>query len=279
MNRDKRIAYDVVQSVFKAHAAPEIADRPPSVQNPIVYPVGGLALILIFLFNFNRSRRLRGSLRRIFLYQHGFYTELKENRKISGWYTLLVSLITCAVLAIIFSSITFKFREKLIVNEILSLVIANESLKEKLIWLIWHPIWFIIIATVILYLLFCLWILTLRITYFILGRSLPIGQFHTMVFWTTANFLWLLPVTPIYFRIISRPNWIPFALWLLVLFIAWYFVRMFRAMKVVYSLSYFKTAFLVLILIVILFGGVAWYYDRNYALFDYLPVYWSFIKV
>jgi hypothetical protein len=53
---------------------------------------------------------------------------------------------------------------------------------------------------------------------------------------------------------------------------------MFRAIKVVYSLSYLKAGFLILILFVVLFGAVGWYYDRNFALFDYLPVYWNVIK-
>ncbi|MFQ6113471.1 MAG: glycoside hydrolase family 2 protein [bacterium] len=279
MNREKRLAYDVVESVFKANPTPEIARNQPPTRNPIIYPIGGLALILIFLFNYNRSRRLRGNLRRIFLYPHGFYIELKDNRKISVWHTFLIGLLTCAIWGIILSSIAFKCRQLLIFNEILSLVAGNEFIKQKLIWLIWNPVWFIVIGAGGLYLTFCLWILALKISHFILGRRLPLSQFFTMVFWVSANFLWLLPVTPIYFRIISRPNWTLPALWLLVFFIAWYFARSFRAIKVVYSLSYFKAGILVILLFLILFGGVGWYYHRDYALFDYLPVYWSLVKI
>ncbi|MFQ5823095.1 MAG: glycoside hydrolase family 2 TIM barrel-domain containing protein [bacterium] len=277
INREKRIAFDVIKSVFKAGQPQQRTPRMPAMQSPIVYTIGGLALILILLFNFNRSRRLRGNLRRIFLYPHGFYTELKEHRKISVWHTFLLGMITCTVLSIIISSFAFRFRQDLIFNEILNLFFRNEVIKLKLIWLIWNPLGFIIIVTGLFYLIFCLLILSLRITSYILGQSLPIGQFFTLVFWASANFLWLLPTTPIYSRIISRPNWIVPAICLLLLFILWYFVRIFRGLKVVFSLSYFKTGLLIVILFMILMGGLGWYYERNHALFDYFPLYWNFI--
>ncbi|MFQ5751659.1 MAG: glycoside hydrolase family 2 TIM barrel-domain containing protein, partial [bacterium] len=275
--RQKRIAYEIVQSEFKKNQPIQIPAHAHQIQNPVVYPIFGTALILLFLFNFNRSRRLRGNLRRIFVYPHGFYTELKDNRKISLWHTFLLSFITCTVMSIILSSIAFNFRKDLIFNEIFNLFIGSNSIKFQLIRLIWRPLFFILTVTLALYLMYFLMIIIFRVTSFVLDQSLPIGQFFTLVFWASANFVWLLPITPIYFRILNHTNWAVPAILLLVVFIMWSGARMLRGVQVVFMLNLVQAIFLFFILFVLIFGGIGWYYDSKYALFDYFPLYWSFI--
>jgi hypothetical protein len=276
-NGAKRLAYEVVHSEFRGDKPPAISSRVKPQQNPIVYPVAGLALVLIFLFNFNRSRRLRKNLRRIFVHPHGFYTEIRENRKVPAWHTFLLSFLTCVILGVMLSSLAFLLKQNLLFDEILNLFVANDSLKVKLIWLIWEPPWFILIVTGLLFLLFTVFAFLLKITAFALSRPLPTSQYFTMTSWASANFIWLLPIVPIYYRILINPHWVIPAFWTLVLFLAWFGVRMFRGIKVLYSLSYTQMGLVVFFFCLLIFGGLAWYYDRNQALFDYWPYYWNLI--
>jgi len=278
-DREERIAYDAVKSIFKNNRLLKISapsDEPP---NPNIYPIVGLTLILVFLFNFQRSRRLRGNLRRVFLYPHGFYVELTERRRTSALHTLLISLTVCSILSIISSSILFNYRNEFVFNEILNLLIGSVDLKLQLIWLIWKPAWFLIVSTLVFYLTFAFLTLVLRITSFVLGQNLPFGQFFTLVFWSNANFIWLLPIVPIYFRIISQTSWAAPAILVLFLFVLWACGRLLRGLKVVYSLSFLKVGILTIILSAVILGGIGWHYNVEYALFDYVPIYRQIIAV
>lgn len=275
LGRERRIAYDAVKSNFAANQPLRLTARLPGAQNPNSYPILGLAMILFFLFNFQRSRKLRGNLRRVFLYPHGFYMELKEKRKTPTLHTVLLSLMICLIQSIVLSSILFNYRESSFANNILNLLVDPVELKLRLMWLIWRPMWFIGIFTVIFYLAYCLVTLFLRIISSGLGVRLPVGQFFTLTFWSNANFIWLLPIMPIYFRIINQTSWTVAAISIWVLFFLWACLRFFRGLRVVYALSVFKAAVLAIILLAIVLGGIGWYYDVNHALFDYLPMYWQ----
>lgn len=277
MAREKRMAFAAAEAIFKNQQLPDSQDYLPYRPNPNIYPIGGLGLILFFLFNLNRSRRLRGNLRRIFLYPHGFYMELRDRRKIPLLQTLLLSVVVCGLVSILLSSIAFRFREDALLNESLDLLIGSNSVKHELASLIWRPLSFILTAAAALFVSYCALSLFLKIIAFVIAENLPVRQFFTQVVWASANFVWLLPIVPIYFRIISKDSWSEYAIGFVLLFVLWFGIRLFRSVRMVYNLSFSGMLFLCLILSIILLGGVWWYLDSHFALFDYLPIYWNWM--
>lgn len=276
--RQKRMSYEVVESVFNELEPVRVTFRAVGKQNPNIFPILGLLMILVFLFNFNRSRRFRINLRRIFIYPHGFYMELKENRKIAVWHSFLLSLLICMILSIITASIAFRFREDLVFNELLSLFVPSDVVKQKVIWLIWRPKVFIPVLFGFFYFGSLFLILILRIAAFVLGQRVPLSQFFALIFWVAANLILLLPFVPIYYRIINHSQWVTPAMVLIFLFLLWFAGRLFRGVKVIFSMSLVQSLVLVFILLVVVLGGIWWYYDVNYAAFDYLPLYWRIIN-
>ncbi len=278
LNREKRLARDVVEGIFKQSSPRKLSVRLPEQESPSVYPIVGLGLVLVFLFNFNRSRRLRGNLKRIFSHPHGFYTEVRENRKVPSGHTFLLSILTTAVLSILLSSIIFNLRMSLMFDEILDLVVASAVWKQRIIWLAWQPGVCLAILSALLYTLFFCAVVLLKVTGFLLGRSLPFGQYATILFWACASFVWLLPVAPIFYRVIDQTPWTPFVLAVVVLFVLWFSVRLFRAVKVVLGLSWFRSVLLFAVALVVVGGGLGLYYDQKSALFDYVPMYWDILR-
>jgi hypothetical protein len=167
--RKARIAYQVVESKFTDTKPVRMSVQIPEPKSPVIFPVAGLILILLFLFNFNRNRRLRGNLRRIFVYPQGFYVELSENRKVTVWHTVLFCVIACCSLAVILSSILYNFRENVIFDSWLNLNIHADPVKSWIVWAVWHPGAAIVVFIVGLFFLFALIILVLRTTAFLLG--------------------------------------------------------------------------------------------------------------
>lgn len=271
--RENRVAYGTVRSFFLKQPPRPLTSKPVETQNPIIYPVAGLGVILLFLFNLNRDNRFRGNLRRVFLYPHGFHMELRERRKVPFSHTVLVGFTVCMLLSIIVSGIAFRFRLDLLLNSMLDLFIAPMEMKLIVSRLIWTPIFFIPAFCLFLFGLYTLVALFLKLLAFVFSENLPLSQFYALVIWDTANFVWLLPIVPIYYRIISQTNWAGYAILFVSLFAFWMLVRMFRSVRVLYNLSLFNALFMAFILGILILGGCWWYIDDRYATFDYLPSY------
>ncbi len=273
--RSPRVAYKAVQ----AHFLNENAGGTPFFahvrRSPQMYPVLGVGLILAFLFNYNRSRRLRGNLRRIFLYPHGFYVELRDQRKISAWHTWLIGVTISVMFGLILSGIFFHLRTDVLFSQLLPLLVSSDSLLRQLVWLTWHPLLSVAVFSGLTLLGFGVMILSLRLVAFVFGQRLPIVQFYTLVFWAAASFLWLLPLAPIYYRILDQTAWSSAAYIVPLLFGLWFLGRLFRAVRVVFGLSRAKAVLLVGVLVTTVLAGVGSYYDSRHALFDYLQLYWS----
>jgi hypothetical protein len=250
----------------------------PEVGSPNIFPIAGLALVLLFLFNFNRDRRLRGNLRRIFIYPQGFYTELRDNRKIAVGHTILFCIILCGNLAIVLCSLLYNFRKSEIFDAFVSLFVHSDDLKTNLAWIIWHPVIAIPLVAVYIFLCFTLLILVLRLVAFLLGLNRTILQFFTLIFWCSASFVWTLPIVPIFYRIISQTTWTGFALLYIVIMFIWFLGRLFRGSQVMLALPTLKALLLGLFIVTFLFGGSLWYYNHKYALFEYTGFYWQVIQ-
>jgi hypothetical protein len=275
LNREKRFSCEVVESVFKENQTKKLSAQLPEFIRPNIFPVTGLALILLILFNVNRSRKLRGNLRRIFFYPHGFFMELRDNRKVSNYHTLLLILVSITTIGIVCASIAFHFRNNSLFDEFLNLVTGTDIIKSNFIWLTWHPAYFLMTSIVLLFVFYLGLVILLKISSIIMGQRLPMSQFATLVSWVGACFLWLLPIVPIYYRIINQTTWGMVALIVFSLFIVWFVIRLFRAVKIVFALSLVRAVLFGIVFSVIIFGGLAWYYDKTHAFFDYLPFYWK----
>lgn len=274
LDGSKRLSYDIVAEYFSGKPGRRGASPKSSDSNPVVYPVVGISLILLFLFNFNRSKKLRGNLKRIFFYPHGFFSELRENRKVSYWHTFLLSLMTSVALGIITSSFAFYFRNSSVANDFMNLVLQSETTKLMLIRLCWQPLLSIPVFTCIWYSCFGCLILLLKLTSVVIGHYLSLSQLWILVFWSSANFLWLLPTIPIYYRLLEETHWFAVATLLVVVLLVWFCIRLLRGLKLVFHLSLFNAGVLTIILATLTVGVLAYHFQEETALFDYLPMYW-----
>ncbi len=271
---NKRLAFDVVQGFFAGTKDRRLDLEPAPEQNPALYPLIGIALILIFLFNFHRNRRLHGNLRRIFFYSHGFYSEVREQRKISAGQTFFVCGMSSLILGIILSGIGFHLRTSLVFDSFMNLLLGADALKGGLARLIWSPALSVPLFSILVMSGFGLLVVVLKLATAILGRRLRVGQLFTFTVWAGANFLWLLPVVPIFHRILAQTGWGVLAIILVAGFLGWFGLRLFNAVRITLGLSLPRTGVLVAVMLMLTVGSAALYYHEQVALFDYLPLYW-----
>jgi hypothetical protein len=183
------------------------------------------------------------------------------------------------IVATLLSGFCYAYRENMIFDQFLNLLVADPVWKARAIWLIWHPGWFIAIGTAGLFILGTMAAVFLRILGFFLGRGLPAVQYYTFVFWTSANLLLLGIVAPFFYRLLLYSDFAAPMMFVVIITFLWLAGRYFRGMRVIYTMSILRTAIIFGIIAGGLIVSLVLYYQRNEAIFEYAKYYWQMLNV
>ncbi|MDZ7266045.1 MAG: hypothetical protein ONB48_01755 [candidate division KSB1 bacterium] len=273
-----RLAFKVVQAHNRKDVNPVVVTKQVASGSSGVFQITGILLILILLYFIQRDRRLQDNLRRVFVHPHGFYIDVYENRKVAPFLTVLLGMAESAVLALLFTQVCYAFRHQLIFDHVLDLFVGGPAAKAFLVWLIWNPGWFLLLATTGFFLAGLLLALLLRLLGVFMGSSLTLSQYFTFVFWVSANLLLLAPIAPVFHRLLLMPDFVRPVLFVVACLLLWLAGRAFRVLRVIYMISFLRTALLCLLVFGGLLSALLLYYDQTQALFDYAKYYFAMAK-
>lgn len=274
----RRPVFQLVQAFNRGDRRPMMMARSVATVYPQEYPIVGLAVVLVLLFYLNRDRRLRGNLQRMFVHPHGFYVDINENRKVPPFLSALLGVAEGCIIALLLSGFCYANRTNLAFDQFLNLLIGDPAWKARVVWLIWHPSWFIAIVTAGLFALGLVAAVVMRILGFFLGRSLPVMQYFTFVFWTASNLLVLGIIAPFFYRLLLYKDFAAPLLFLISAVLLWLAARFFRGMRVIYTMSIPRTMIIFGILVGGLVLSLVLYYQRHEALFEYGKYYWRMLE-
>ncbi|MDZ7362168.1 MAG: hypothetical protein ONB46_15800 [candidate division KSB1 bacterium] len=277
-NGQRRPAFQLVQAFNRGDRRPMIMPRNVATVYPQEYPIVGLAVVLVLLFYLNRDRRLRGNLQRMFVHPHGFYVDINENRKVPPFLSALLGVAEGCIIALLLSGFCYANRTNLVFDQFLNLLIGDPAWKARVVWLIWHPSWFIAVVTSGLFALGLAAAVVMRILGFFLGRSLPVMQYFTFVFWTSSNLLVLSMIAPFFYRLLLYKDFSAPLLFLITAVLLWLVARFFRGMRVIYTMSVPRMMIIFGILVGGLVLSLVFYYQRNEAFFEYGKYYWQMLE-
>ncbi len=271
--REKRLAYDAVRSVFRGEKYVALPLGTYSRGAPIIYVLAGFVVLIGMAYIYNASRRFRESLNRSVLNSYNFYADVRDQRSVSLAHSTLLGVVVSLALAIVASSLLFHFRESLVLDYLLSSLLVADTLKKWVVELIWSPLRFIAIGGG---LFFIALVLLAGVVHFLrLFVRTHIFPFHayTVTMWATAPFLILVPVGMILYRVIESSMYVIPALILVAFLFLWVFLRFLKGIALILDVFPVK-AYIVGVLVVAALGGAA------YAYYDYAqsaPMYVSFV--
>jgi hypothetical protein len=274
----RRPVFQLAQAFNRGDRRPMMMPRHIATIYPQEYPIVGLAVALVLLFYLNRDRRLRGNLQRMFVHPHGFYVDINENRKVPLFLSALLGVAEGCIIALLLSGFCYANRTNLAFDQFLNLLIGDPAWKARVVWLIWHPSWFIAVVTAGLFALGLAAAVVMRILGFFLGRSLPMTQYFTFVFWTASNLLVLGMIAPFFYRLLLYKDFSAPLLFLITAVLLWLAARFFRGMRVIYTMSIPRTMIIFGILVGGLVLSLVLYYQRNEALLEYGKYYWQMLE-
>ena len=269
-----RPAASVCEAHFRQQKYPTLIVTEGEKDEPILFVLIGLFALVLFLLLLKNDRRYREYLRRIFLFPHGFYIDLMENRQVNFPLTLITGVINFLLPALIIASAAFYARTQPLFDHFLSWLFKDPDVKYRVIWLIWKPQYLIPLLTIGMLSLAILQSLLIKFIVVLQRRSIRLRQIVAFCLWLPSNLLFLFPLSIAVFRTLERQNLHLAVAIAIILVLLWLFLRMLRGLRVMlqYSVGQMFLLFLFLGAAVAVLGMLL---ERNSSFISYIKYFFS----
>lgn len=269
----KRFSFRVTQSCLMGDRKKSVSLTPEPGEQPDIFILISLLLILLFLFVYKRNRRIRINISRSLFHPHGFFTDIRENRKFPVFDSIFILIIVSGTLSVITSSIAFYLRSDLTTDKILNLLINGAEIKTGVIRISWSPELALICFFILTILLIHLAAIFIKFLAIMVSRRLCISQCITFSCWTTSIFIFLLPLAILFYRLLVTTDIGAPLPAVIGLFILWHFLRFIKGMKALYFIPLRKILLFFGGINIIFWGCLILYLQHINAIIDYLRMY------
>ncbi len=268
--RQKRLAYNILRALFNKEKEPLLNAGSFTESSPVSFILIGLFIGVILAFFLNRFRRFREYLLRSLLRPYNFYADIRDQRIMSSFQTVVLGIAICLTFGIYTGSVLYFFRYDELTQYILMIIIPSVELQESLFRTIWMPELLMLIISVNCFVVLYLLSFMLRIFAFFLRARVFFTDAMTISIWSAVPYLLLLPIAFVLIRIlVIWPDGIWAVLALQFLIKIWVLLRFFRSSAVVFDIPSYKVYITGFGLLALCIGIPLAYYQYKFAVFDY----------
>ncbi len=271
--REKRLAYDAIRSAYSGDkfVALQMGSNPSSA--PIVYVLSGLIILVGTAYLYNANRRFREGLNRSVVNSYNFFSDVRDQRVVTVFHSTLLGLIVSGGVAIVLSSILYHFRESLVLDNILSLLLVSDNLKEHAVQLIRDPLTFLPVMTGVFFIvLLVLFVLVMVIAPAFRTRIYPFHS-YAVTMWSTPPLLVLVPLGMILFRLMESQMYVLPAIILVVLLVLWVFFRFLKGVSIILDAARYKVYTLGILSTALIVVGAYVYLDQTHSVSIYMNTF------
>lgn len=251
---NQRPAFQVLKSWYTQRPMPRVLQDHEMNPPTLVFLLTALAIIVILLFMIKTDRRFSQYLQRMFIFSHGFYTDLTENRQVNKYLTFFAGVSSLTTLTIIVASVIHYLHTHWLFDYFLTWLFPNQALKYKVIWIIWHPFALMGIIFLSFFVFIALQVLFIKVLTLFQNRFIRVSQILTLFLWVPVNFYFLLPLALVIYRALDRPGFHMPMLIYIVLVLIWFIIRSFRGLLVLLQFSAWRLVLLSILLLGVVSG-------------------------
>jgi hypothetical protein len=243
---------------------------------PDIFPFVGIVLILLFLFIYNTRKYFKENIRRIFIHPHGFYVDVRDKRKIPVSHTLLVAMFSSIGVGLISATILYFFHEHSIVDHLLTLATFSTAWKTRLIALCWQPGLAVLVFSLLNFASFLIIGIAVKLIALLSRRRWKLSQSITLIFWCGANWMLLVLVGMVLYKVLFYSNTILPTLVILGVFTLWFLARLIKGIRVAFFWTEQKALMVVLIWAGVISTGIMYYFQQTNSLIDFVKYYFTY---
>lgn len=233
----ERPAYQVVNSFFNQEPIPDILYKARPSDSFMAFQIPALGLLLLFLLMLKNDKRLQTYLKRVYRFPHGFIVDLQENRKVSSFLTLFIGAISLLSVVIILAGWIYCLKTNILFNKILIYIFPQPQMLERVIWLIWHPLWFILFLFFGIFVIVVFLCMVIRLYFFLSKPHIHFSQIFSFCVWINAHLLFSLPLSVIFIKAYTMPEFHILIAAYVVTMLLWTAGRYFRGFRLFLQLG------------------------------------------
>jgi beta-galactosidase len=267
----ERIAYKVLSARMRNTEKVTIPIGSDKDDAPMIFIITGLILALLMGVLVNSGRKFREDASRALLRPYNFFADVRDQRIISAYHTLFLSIIVALVMSLLFANMFFYIKNSVLFEKII-LAFGSPNLISGISYLAWNPInaliWLFILAVIIMLLLT---IIITALSFFVRTKVYLSSVFFTVV-WTMLPVVLLIPVGIVLYRLLNAGAGNIYVYLFLIAFVLWLLYRLLKGISVIFDVNAGGIYFYGLISIFALKLIFLLYYEVNNSVFQYLKL-------
>ncbi|HTY10849.1 MAG TPA: glycoside hydrolase family 2 TIM barrel-domain containing protein [Bacteroidota bacterium] len=262
-NREKKVSYDVVRSMFLGEKIAALPVGTHSTSSPVSYVLLGLVLLILFFWLLNSDRRFREGVFRALRRPYNFYADIRDQRILSNLHTAILSAIVAVTFAIVVSSVLYHFRTSMVLDYILTMFITSDSLKAIIIELIWHPIQCIAYCGLVCFAWMFIVMVLVQFLSFFVRTKVYLFHSYSVAVWSTLPMVIFIPLGMILYRVMESEVYVVPVLVIFGAVMVWILFRTLKGISIIYDSSSVKIYAIAIVVFAVL--GLLWYGYFDYA--------------
>ncbi len=277
LNREKKVSYDIVRSLFLGEKTTALPLGASSHSSPIAYVLIGLFILIVFAWLLNSNRRFRESVDRSLFRPYNFFADIRDRRILSSLHTAIIVVIVAITLSIVLSSIVYHYRMNVLFDYALSYLVSSDTWKMFFIRIAWNPLLSILYCSVVALVL--LLVTTIAVQFFAFTVRSKVSAFHSysIAVWSALPVVFFIPLGMILYRVMENSSYVIPVLALVCAVMVWIFFRTLKGVSVIYDVSLLRVYVSVSVVVLSVGVGVFWYFNHAYAVAAYLDFFFNAI--
>ncbi|HTY36358.1 MAG TPA: glycoside hydrolase family 2 TIM barrel-domain containing protein, partial [Bacteroidota bacterium] len=272
-SREKRASFDMVRLLYNGEKTTALPIGRYRATFPVAHILWGFAVIFVIAYLYHYNRRFNETFKRSLIRSYNFYADLRDIHTVSIPQTFALAAGVAVTMAVIISGILYRYRTDMLADQLLTVLVVWDGLKEKLIAATWHPFTGILVFSIGLMLVYPLIAFCIRLFAFFVKRRVLWYHAFAVAVWGSLPIVLLSPVAMAYFKLLQTDfNVLP-AFSLVGAFLLWSLFRILKGVSVIYDISRLKAYAGGILLVLVILGGVFVYYETTFALSAYIEFF------
>jgi hypothetical protein len=271
-HQTSRLAYKVIYSKLHNTEKVTIPIGSKKDEAPMVFILFGLGLALMLGILFNSGRKFREDALRALLRPYNFYSDIRDMRIMSSFYTTFLAILCSAISSLLLSNLLFYFKENMMLEKLL-LSFGSEKIMMVFSYLAWHPVASLVWLTLISFtVMIAVTFIVKGVSFFVRIRVYLVTSYYAVI-WSFLPLTLLIPVGLILFRVLNVKIANMYIFGGLIVFTIWVGYRLIKGIYVIFDVSASKVYFYGFLFVLAVFGGILFYYQISNSTVDYLLYY------
>lgn len=268
--RKQRFAFSMLQALFNDEKEPLINAGSYAGQTLVSFIIIGFILLAILLFFINRFRRFREYLMRALLRPYNFYSDVRDQRIIPSFQTLVLGLIVSFTIGLFVSLLLYNYKYYDITQYFIMLTFPSSFLQEIIFKMIWMPELSLLLISIISFILIFAVSLIIKIFAFFARARIYFSDCLIISVWAGAPFIFLLPLAIPLTRLLEINDiFAVIALIAFLIILIWVITRILKSASVVFDKSPAVAYIIGLLIIGLIIGIPIGFYQINHQFFAF----------